>query len=456
MAKAPFPSQQTFIGTCRSLSYLGLGEVPLEEGIVYVPDFYPGEEGEISLDYRRNGQWFGTIRSLRKKSSDRIPSLCPHFLSCGGCLFQDYAYAAEERHKQRLIENQFRRLSGITVNVLPPLCMDNPVHYRNKIQAHFGLSSTMKPVLGFYRQGTHEVIPITDCQIQDERAKPILETALQITKDLRIPIYREDKKQGFLRHLLIRTSWKKNEILVVLVTKQKSFPHQEKWISRFQKSLPQVTTLVESIRHQDDNVILGDEEKILFGPGYIEDELCGLTFRISACSFYQTNPIMTEKLYETAISFAHLTGKEVVLDAYSGIGTIGLIAARHAKKVWSVESVKEAVKDAKENAIRNHIANFEEVEDDATRYLEEMAKRKEHLDVLFMDPPRKGSTSAFLAAAKALQPKRIVYVSCGPSSLARDVKSLLDTYQIDKVQPVDLFPRTEHVETVVLLQRNNG
>lgn len=442
-----------FHGVCRSLSYQGLGEVSYDWGVVYVSNFYPGEEGEISIDYKRNGQLFGSVRTLTKVSPDRIPSPCPHFGTCGGCLFQDYAYAAELKHKQTLIQQQFHRLAGIDVEVLPTIGMNHPAHYRNKIQTHFGLSPVMKPTLGFYRQGSHEVIPITDCAIQDERAKAILETALKLTQELRVPVYREELKQGYLRHLLIRTAWKRNEILVVLVTKQKDFPHKDEWVSRFRAALPQVTTLVQSIRKQDDNVILGDQEEVLYGPGYIEDELCGLTFRISARSFYQTNPVMTEVLYQTAISFAELTGEEVVLDAYSGIGTIGLLAAKQAKQVLSVESVPEAVKDAKENANRNGIRNFLEVTDDATHYIKNMAARKEPLDVLFMDPPRKGSTPEFLEAASRLHPKRIVYVSCGPSSLARDVKYLLDTYEIQKVQPVDLFPRTEHVETVVSLAK---
>lgn len=452
MPKFSSRSLEIFHGTCRSLSYLGLGEVPYGDKLVYVPDFYPGEAGEISIDYKRNGQFFGSVRSLEKPSSNRIPSLCPYFGACGGCLFQDYSYAAELQHKQRLIQNQLHRLAGVDVDVLPTLGMEEPLHYRNKIQTHFGLSSTMKPTLGFYRQGSHEVISISDCRIQDQRAKPILETVLQLVSELRIPVYREEKKQGYLRHFLIRTSWKKEEILAVLVTKQKDFPYKTEFVSRFRAALPQVTTLVQSIRKQDDNVILGDQEEILYGPGYIEDELCGLTFRISAKSFYQTNPLMTEVLYQTAISFADLTGEEVVLDAYSGIGTIGLLAAKHAKKVLSVESVPEAVKDAKENAERNGIHHFEEVVDDATHYLQQMAARKALLDVLFMDPPRKGSTPEFLEAAKQLRPKRIIYVSCGPSSLARDIKLLLDIYQIEMVQPVDLFPRTEHVETVVSLR----
>ena len=252
---------------------------------------------------------------------------------------------------------------------------------------------------------------------------------------------------------MIRTSYYKKEVMLVLVTKEAYIPRKPILTALIQKEMPEVTTLVQNINGQRTNVILGKRYMTLFGSGFIEDSLCGIKFKISAASFYQTNPVMTEILYKTAMDFAEISKEDVVLDAYSGIGTIGLIASKRAKKVISVELVEEAVKDAIKNAKANHINNFEAYQDDATAFILRMAKRKEHLDVLFMDPPRKGSTPKFLSAALALEPKKIVYVSCNPLTLARDLKVLKSKYKVEKVQPVDEFGRNYHVETVVLLTK---
>lgn len=440
-----------FEGVCHSLSYLGLGEAKLENNMVFVPNLYPNEKAIIEISYKRNGQYFGRIIELLEKSHDRIESQCPYFKECGGCSFQDYSYEAEKVFKTNLIKDQLHKVADIDIDPLPVIGMGNPRFYRNKIQLHFGLDGKNIPILGFYKEGSHKVMPIKRCLIEDPRGGEIANKILSAVKELGISVYNEETHQGELRHLLIRTSHSNEQILCVLVTKNPKFPTKAELIQKIKSLCPEITTLVQSINGKRTNVILGDKEDILYGPGYIEDSLCGLSFKISAKSFYQVNPIMTEILYSKAMEFADLKPTDVVFDAYSGIGTIGLIASKHVKEVISVELVPEAVLDAKENAKRNGISNFNEYEGDATEFIKRLAKENKHIDVLFMDPPRKGSTPEFIEAVKKLESDRVVYISCGPSSLARDLKLFDSEYKIKSVQPTDLFPRTVHVETIALL-----
>lgn len=440
-----------FDGECFSLSYLGLGEVKHLGKLIYVPDFYPEEKGMIEIEYKRNGQYFGKVISLSERSKGRTEPECVYFKRCGGCIFQDYSYELEKEHKRKLIINQFHKIAGIDVDVLPTIGMEKPFNYRNKIQLHFGKDKNGATVLGFYKEGTHNVLPIKKCLIEDARGEDVANKILSIVKTLDIEPYNENDGTGEVRHLLIRTSHSNNQILCAIVTKNANFPAKKRLIELIRRIAPEITTLIQSVNKAKTNVVLGEKDFILYGPGYIEDELCGLSFKISTRSFYQVNPIMTETLYRKAMDFATLTKDDVVFDAYSGIGTIGLVAAKDAKRVISVELVPEAVKDAKENAKRNHITNFDEYEEDATKFIQYLVAKNEHIDVLFMDPPRKGSTEEFIEAVKALKPTRIVYVSCGPSTLARDVKMLSSDYDVKAVQPIDLFPRTAHTENVCLL-----
>ena len=446
---------KTYNLKCIDLSIEGKGVCKLDGLVVFVPAMFPGDEGEVEIEYKRNGQYFGRVKKLSVLSPDRIEPQCKVSSACGGCVFQKYAYKAELEYKRKKVEDQLKRYAKIDVEVLPTLGMENPINYRNKIQVPFGKDDKGKTIYGFYKEGTHAIVPRKECFIEDARAQKILSKLNDIFNRLGIEPYDEVSETGSIRYAMIRTSYYKKEVMLVLVTKEAYIPRKPILTALIQKEMPEVTTLVQNINGQRTNVILGKRYITLFGPGFIEDSLCGIKFKISAASFYQTNPAMTEILYTTAMDFAEISKEDVVLDAYSGIGTIGLIASKRAKKVISVELVEEAVKDAVKNAKANHISNFEAYQDDATAFILRMAKRKEHLDVLFMDPPRKGSTPKFLSAALALEPKKIVYVSCNPLTLARDLKVLKSKYKVEKVQPVDEFGRNYHVETVVLLSKNN-
>ena len=315
----------------------------------------------------------------------------------------------------------------------------------------FGKDKKGNLYCGFYKEGTHVIVPVDTCYIEDERAKAVLDAVKRLGKSFRIEPYHEDERFGLLRHVLIRCAKKKEQVMVVLVTSSDAFPSRSNFVKALVKECPFITTVVQNVNPRHTNVILGDFERVLYGPGFIEDILCGITFRISAKSFYQVNPVMTEVLYSKAIEAAKLEGNETVFDAYSGIGTIGMIASKACKNVISVEIIKEAVADARRNAKANGIDNINFYCGDASSFMVNMAERKQNVDVVFLDPPRKGSDERCLNAICKLKPKKIVYVSCDPSTLARDVAYLNKSYRLETVQPVDMFPHTQHVETVAML-----
>lgn len=326
--------------------------------------------------------------------------------------------------------------------------MDEPYNYRNKIQVPFNKDRNGKVKFGFYKENSHIIMPIKECAIEDKRAAPILWDIKLLLEEMNIPCYNEDSGKGILRYVLIRTSYHYDELMVVLVTTQMNFPGQRNFINELVNRHPEITTIVENVNSRHTNVILGNQEKVLYGLGHIKDDILGLSFEISAASFFQVNPVQVEKLYASALNLIDFNKKEVVLDAYSGVGTIGLIAARNAKKVISVEINKSAHKNAIENAKRNNIDNIEFHCADAGEFI---TKYDGDIDVLIMDPPRSGSDEKFLSTVMNKGIKKIVYVSCNPETLARDIQYLSSMYEVNYVQPVDMFPMTAHVETVVCL-----
>ena len=435
-------------GKCVDISSEGKGVIKTVYGVVFVDSLLLGEEAEVEITYAGKGVSYGEIKKLLTFSKDRITPKCPISTSCGGCVFQNATYDYELRYKKHKVEEDLRRIGHLeNIKVNDVIGMKNPEHYRNKIQVPFGRENK-HVVYGFYKAKTHKMIPIKQCNIEDEKAGPILETIARLMEDFHIDPYNEDFRTGIIRHVLIRTSLSTGEIMVVFVANSDTFPGRNNFIKELVKKCPQISTIIYNVNKRDTNVILGESEKTLFGKGFITDEILGLKFNISSQSFFQVNPIQVQKLYKTALNFAKLSKNDELLDAYAGVCTIGLLAAPHVKKVTSVEVVKSAVINGKNNAKLNDINNIEIIEADCTEFIN---KKLPHFDVLIMDPPRKGSTPEFLAAVKRIKPSRIVYVSCDPSTLARDLQILSDTYSITEVQPVDMFPRSFHIETVVSL-----
>ena len=354
----------------------------------------------------------------------------------------------------RLKEKKVRILLDKYCKVSPIIGMKNPYHYRNKVQAAFGTTRSGMIISGVYQSNSHRIVMVDDCLLEDKKADEIIVTIRKMLKSFKIRPYDEDKDFGILRHVLVKRGFTSGEIMVVLVSATPKFPSLKNFVKVLLQKHPEITTVILNVNPYDTNLVLGPTEKILHGTGTIEDTLCGKVFRISAKSFYQINPVQTEVLYNKAIELAGLDGTQTVIDAYCGIGTIGLVAADKAKKVIGVELNSDAVHDAISNCKRNKIQNARFYCGDAGEFMQGMAQEGEKADVLFMDPPRAGSDERFLESAVKLSPKTIVYISCNPETQARDLKYLTKHgYKVKAIQPVDMFPHTAHVETVVLLSQ---
>ena len=393
--------------------------------------------------------FFGKVVSFIESSKNRVKPRCSYSKECGGCSIMHMDYTSQLEYKREKVQQCLSKIGGINIKVDPVIGMENPYCYRNKIQMPIKMSKQGKIVSGFYKEKTHDIVPIETCEIENKKADDILSSIKQLMKKFRILPYDEDRRNGVIRHILIRTSYHYDEIMVVLVTTIDSFPGRGDFIKVLKNKNPEITTIVQNINPRDTNVILGERQRVLSGKGYIRDILCGVEFKISPKSFYQVNPIQTEKLYLKAIECADIKKTDLVLDAYCGIGTIGLIASKYAKEVVGVEIVKEAVIDAINNAKNNNITNAYFFAGDAGDFIVEQYKQGIKFDVVIMDPPRKGSDERFLSIIKKTKPSKVVYVSCDPATLARDLKFLSDTYDIKSVTPVDMFPHTNHIENVV-------
>lgn len=379
-------------------------------------------------------------------------SPCPVYRKCGGCQLQNLTYSRQLVWKQ----DRCQKLLGKFGKVEPILGMDTPYHYRNKVQAAFAYDKRRgRLISGVYQSSTHRIVPIDACQTEDETADRIIVSIRKLLKDFKLTAYDEVTGRGFLRHVLVKRGFATGEVMVVLVTGTPVFTAKKHFVKALLELHPEITTILQNVNNRYTSMVLGEREKVLYGPGTITDVLCGCKFRISAKSFYQINPLQTEVLYNKAMEFAGLSGKEKVLDAYCGIGTIGLVAAKQgAGQVLGVEVNPDAVKDAIQNARENGVKNAYFTCGDAGEFLEEAALQGEKWDVVFLDPPRAGASRAFLTALCACGPQRVVYISCDPETLARDLGILqANHYKIEKIQPVDMFPHTQHIECVVRLTR---
>lgn len=372
---------------------------------------------------------------------------------CGACQHVGEPYDAQLRVKDERVRELFAD-DFPQAELRPILGMRDPFHYRNKVTSPFapgkrGPNGGRDILTGMYAAGSHRIVQTEGCLVENEQAQQIIRTIRQLCKRYKVQPYNEDRGTGFLRHAVVRVGHESGEVLVTLVTNGDEFPASKSFCRELVKKCPFVTTVVQNINKRQTNVILGQEERRLYGPGFILDTLCGLSFRISSRSFYQVNATQTSVLYDKAIEFARLTGDEIAIDAYCGTGTIGLVAAkRGAAQVIGVDSVESAIRDARENARHNGVENARFVAADATAFMRDMAAAGERVDVVLMDPPRAGSTPEFLDALANVAPSRVVYISCNPITQVRDVRLLVERgYEVDMVQPVDMFPHTDHVET---------
>ena len=373
---------------------------------------------------------------------------CIYADKCGGCDYQGIPYKKQLEMKQQYVTKLLAKHCK-----MPKITgMDKPYNYRNKVHAVFDVDKKGNVISGVYEANTHNVICVDKCQIENEKADAIILTIRNMLKSFKIRTYDEDRRTGLLRHVLIRTAHKTGQIIVVLVMADQIFPGKNNFVKALLEVHPEITTIVQNINNRKTSMVLGDKEMVLYGKGYIEDILCGKRFRISPKSFYQINSVQTEKLYTRAIELAGFKGDETILDAYCGIGTIGIIASDKVKNVISVELNSDAIADAKINAKLNEIKNVEFYNCDASDFLENLAQNNKKIDAVIMDPPRTGSDKRFLNSVAKLAPEKIVYISCGPDTLARDLTYLNNKgYRAKKVELFDMFPMTKHCEVVCLL-----
>ena len=374
---------------------------------------------------------------------------CPYHKKCGGCEYSGVLYEEQLQIKQKYVAKLLREFGKVE----PIVGMQYPYYYRNKVHAVYAQKKNGEVICGTYEKDSHRVVDIESCLLENKGSTAIIRDIRGLLRSFKIKPYNEDTGYGLLRHVLVRHAHATGEVMVVLVLASPVMPSKNNFVKALRKMHPEITTVVLNINGRNTSMVLGEQEKVLYGKGYIVDELMGMRFRISAKSFYQVNPIQTKHLYQGALDMAGLTGKERVLDAYCGTGTIGLIASRDAKEVVGVELNRDAVRDAITNAKTNQARNIRFVCEDATEYICKAAANKEHFDVVLMDPPRAGSTKEFVDAVISLAPERVVYVSCNPETLARDLKWFCRAYRVETICPYDMFPLTGHVETVVLLSQ---
>lgn len=439
----------------RDLGVHGEGIGSVDGFTVFVPGALPGETVTAKITLLKKSYALGKLLSIEQESPFRMVPECPVYEHCGGCQLSHLTYEGQLDMKYRRVKDVIKRIAGESGDLVRPvLPAAHPFAYRNKMAVPAGLVKG-KAALGCYRQGSHDIIPVSSCAIQKEENNRLLQFARRFIEKYGISVYDEKTRKGSLRHVMGRVG-DDGKVMVVFVTASETLPEEKRWIEEIQKELPEVVSLWHNIQPKTGNMILGEKIRHLWGGETLTASLCGLRFEVSPYSFFQVHKEQAEILYEKALAYADLKGGETVIDAYCGTGTISLCLAKKAKRVIGIEIVKPAIEDAKKNAKMNHMENTEFYAADAGKFMPQLYRKGPVPDVIVMDPVRAGCSEEVLKAAAGMNPKRIVYVSCNPATFARDAKILKsEGYEIKEIQPVDMFPQTMHVETVALLCRKD-
>ena len=434
------------------LTHDGAGVAKVEGYPIFVPNGLPDEKARIKIVKVNKGYGFGKLMEIIEPSPHRIDAPCSIYKECGGCQLQHLSYEGQLLAKEKQVRDVLQRIGKLEdVRVHPVLGMENPWHYRNKSQVPIG-EHEGGLIGGFYQQRSHQIIDMKTCLIQQQKNDEVIQKVKEICSRNGVRAYNEEKHKGDLRHIMIRYGAVSGEVMIVLVTRTNELPNKNKIVEEITASIPDVKSIVQNINSKKTNVILGEQTKVLWGEDVIYDSIGDIKFAISARSFYQVNPEQTKVLYDKALEYAGLNGNETVIDAYCGIGTISLFLAQKAGKVYGVEIVPEAIEDAKRNAALNGITNVEFAVGEAETVIPKWYEEGVQADVLVVDPPRKGCDEKLLQTILSMKPKKVVYVSCNPATLARDLRILEDGgYKTSEVQPVDMFPQTTHVECIAQL-----
>ncbi|MCI8486423.1 MAG: 23S rRNA (uracil(1939)-C(5))-methyltransferase RlmD [Clostridia bacterium] len=450
--KVPVEKNKEYIVDIIDHGFEGEGIAKIDNFTIFIEGAIKGEKCKILIVKVTTSHAFGKLIEILEQSKYRVEIDCSTYKRCGGCNLRHIDYEETLNIKQNTVQNLVNKTLNNKINVNMTIGMGNPYNYRNKAQYPVGLDKNNRPVIGVYAKRTHEIITMRNCMIQNPLSEKIANFVFHFFMQNNIPIYNEKNGKGLLRHIVIKVGSRTHEIMCILVLNGKELKREKQLVKLLIKEFPEVKTVVKNINVKNTNVILGNENEVIYGDGYIYDKLGDYTFKISPMSFYQINPVQTEVLYNTAIEMAKLSKNETLFDLYCGIGTIGIFASPYVKKVYGIEIVKQAIEDAKENASINDIRNIEFFAGDVEKVFEAvLRKNSDKPDVIFVDPPRKGLDRHTIENILNVKPNKIIYISCNPASFVRDLKLFEEKYDVKEIQTVDMFPFTSHVECCSVL-----
>ena len=449
----PVEKNKEYIVEIIDNGFQGEGIAKIDNFTIFIPNAIKGEKIKALIVKVLSSHAFGKIMEIIEPSKERVEPDCATYKRCGGCSLRHIKYKETLKMKQNSVESLVNKTLKTPVKVLETIGMERPVYYRNKAQFPLGLDKDNIPQIGVFANRTHEIVPIEKCLIQNEEAQKVAKTVLNFIKKNNLTIYNEKTGKGLFRHIVVKVGLKTKEIMCILVINGKGFNQEQELVKELTEKYPNVKTIVKNINMKNTNVILGLENINIYGDGYIKDVLGDYTFKISPLSFYQVNPVQAEKLYNIGVEKAQISKEDIVFDLYCGIGTISLFMSKYAKKVYGVEIVEQAIEDAKENAKINNIENVEFIAGDTEIILDDLINKNKIIpDVIMVDPPRKGLDNTSIENILKIKPRRVVYISCNPATLVRDLAKMEDAYDIGEIQPVDMFPYTSHVECVAVLE----
>lgn len=453
MNKSSVVKNEKYVVDIIDNGFEGEGIAKIDGLTVFVPGSIKGEKCEILIVKVLASHAYGKIVNIIKKSENRKESDCATYKRCGGCSLRHMTYESTLKLKRQVVQNLVNKGLKKKVAVLETIGMENPYNYRNKAQYPVGLNSEGQPEVGVFAQRTHTIIPIQKCLIQTEISQKIAKTILNFVKEKNIQVYNEENQKGLLRHIVIKVGKYTNQVMCILVVNDSKFNQEQELVKLLCEKYPEIKTIVKNINNKNTNVILGKENINLYGNGYIEDKLGEYTFKISPMSFYQVNPVQAEILYTTAINQANLDKNDILFDLYCGIGTIGIFASKYVNKVYGIEIVPQAIEDAKENAKINDVKNIEFICGDVEVAFDELINKEKIVpSAIIVDPPRKGLDNKTVENIAKIKPAKLVYISCNPATMVRDLAKLEEIYNIKTIQPVDMFPWTNGVESITILE----
>ena len=436
--------------------YEGEGIAKIEDFTIFINGAIKNEKCRILIVKVNKSYAFGKLLEVINKSPNRIASDCKTYKRCGGCSLRHIKYEETLNIKKHIVQNLVDKSLVTKIQVKDVIGMEKPIYYRNKLQYPVGRDKNGLPVMGVFANRTHEIIPVENCLIQNPAAEKVAKEIFRFIKENNISVYDENSRKGLIRHIVVKIGLKTKEIMCIIVSNNEKIEKEDELIETIKGKFSQVKTIIKNINNKNTNVILGDKNIILYGDGYIYDKLGDFTFKISPMSFYQTNPIQTEILYNKAIEFAKLDKDDILCDLYCGIGTIGIFASNKVKKVYGIEIVEEAVGAAKENAKINNVNNIEFMVGDVEKAFKVLIDEKKIIpNAVIVDPPRRGLDNTTINKLNELELKKLVYISCNPATMVRDLKMLEEKYDIKEIQPIDMFPYTSHVEVCALLELKN-